>query len=222
MFSLWFYSFFFKEIKIGNWQKMPENLCILTEKMVNGEQTTGRIFRPTPQVSIFMTILISAICWGFMYVIFFVFYSNFIRDVFAGNRNALLMLALFVLLSIYFFYYTFLSYLIFPKWLEKKLNHYFIYVGPEGIIRKDYWRLAFIPWPIVSGAAVSHSYIGGDDVNLSLDLYLKNNRVWSPMLINSYAYGSLWCGLVTYRIDDMRLIANNINLYAKEIGFKIT
>ena len=221
MFSLSFYSLFFREIKIGKWKKMPENLANLSEKIMKNEPVTGQVFRPTPQMSIFMTILMGLICWGFMYVIFFVFYTDFIGSVLKGTITALGMLLLFILLFIYFFYYTFLSYLIFPKWLKNRLNSYFIYIGPEGIIRKDYFRACFIPWSIVNGAIMNHTYVAEEGGNLELDLYIKDHKVWTPMLINSYAFGSLFYGLVTYNVADMRSIENSINNYAKEIGYKI-
>ena len=130
-------------------------------------------------------------------------------------------LVLILFFAIYFFYYSLLSNWFFPSWLKKKHNHYFIYIGPEGILRKDYFRACFIPWSIVSGATVRHGYWGEDGSSLSLDLFIKDHKVWNPMLVNAYAYGSFWYGLVTYDIGDMRLIANTIHNYAKQIGYQI-
>jgi len=39
-------------------------------------------------------------------------------------------------------------------------------------------------------------------------------------VVNSYAYGSIWFGLVTYGMDDMHLIADSINFYSQEVGYK--
>ncbi|MFZ2189927.1 MAG: hypothetical protein WA057_06680 [Candidatus Magasanikiibacteriota bacterium] len=219
MFSLWFYSLFFREIKIGKWQKMPENLANLSEKIMRNEPTSGKIFRPTPQKSWFITILTTVIFVGFFVWLFILGSGIGFFSYVWFKMQWFLVLMLF--LVVYFFYYSILSNWLFPNWLKKKNNHYFIYVGPEGILRKDYFRACFIPWSVVSGAMVNHSYWGEDGSSLSLDLFIKDHKVWNPMLVNSYAHGSFWYGLVTYSMDDMFLIANNIKNYAKEIGFKI-
>ena len=220
MFSLWFYSLFYKDIKFGKWQKMSQNLCILTEEIMRNESVVGRVFRPKPEKNLFMAILISSTSLAFLIVLIFVLGggTSFITYVWFKMQWFMLVLAIMV---IYFFYYSLLCYWIFPGWLQKRLNNYFIYIGPEGIIRKDYFRSAFIPWSAMSGAILNHSYLGDDGASLSLDLFIRNHKVWNPMLINSYAYGSLWFGLVTYDINDMQLIVNEINTYASKIGYKL-
>jgi len=199
---------------------MSETTQFLLQKLVQGEPTAGKVFKPTPEISIFMTILMSVICWGFVFLVFFVFFDWSWSKIIHGEKITWVMIFLLVIFCVYFFYYTFLSYLIFPLWLKKKINDYFIYVGPEGVIRKDYFRTCFIPWTAISGAGVQHTIFGGEASGLELDIYLKNHQVWTPMLINSYAYGSLWHGLVTYRLDDMYSIAQFISQYAAEAGYK--
>ncbi|KKQ27137.1 MAG: hypothetical protein US42_C0014G0034 [Candidatus Magasanikbacteria bacterium GW2011_GWC2_37_14] len=219
MFSLWFYSLFFREINIDKWQKMPANLANLSQKIINGEPVVGKVYRPTPEKSLFMTILMTA--FFVVFILAFVFLLGGGVSFFVYVWQEMRWFVVVALLIIfYFFYYSLLCYWFFPSWLQKKINHYYIYIGPEGILRKDYYRFAYLPWPIVSGAIFNHSYVGDDGASLSLDLFLKNNKVWNPMLVNAYGYGSLWFGLVTYNINDLKLIADNINFYAKEVGFK--
>ncbi|HBU07142.1 MAG TPA: hypothetical protein DEB09_03590 [Candidatus Magasanikbacteria bacterium] len=219
MFSLWFYSLFYKEIEIGKWQKLPENLRSLSEKIVKNEQVSGKVFRPNPQKSLFMTILMTSFFFAFLIVFIFVLGGgvSFLTYVWLKMKW---FIPVAILLIIYFFYYSLLCYWFFPSWLQKKINHYFIYIGPEGILRKDYFRSCFIPWSVMSGAIVNHSYLGDDGASLSLDLFIKEHKVWNPMLVNSYAYGSIWFGLVTYGMDDMHLIADSINFYSQEVGYK--
>ena len=219
MFSLLFYSLFFREIKIGKWQNLPQNLANLSQKIINGEQVVGKVFRPAPQKSLFITILMTG-----LFVSFFVWLYAIGKDISFFNyifMEAWWLALLFLFFVIYFFYHSLLSNLIFPIWLKKNLNHYFIYIGPEGILRKDYFRACFIPWSIVTGSNMYYVVAAAEEgSSLSLDLYLKNHKVWTPMLVNAYSYGSIWYGLVTYDMKDMNLIAQEINFYAKEIGFK--
>ena len=109
------------------------------------------------------------------------------------------------------FYYSFFTYWIGPWWLKKNLDKYFIYIGEEGIVRKDWNVISFIPWDIVTGVMV---VMGVRASGNYVELEIKGHAVFNPKLIKGT--DGVFADWIDYAPQDRRDLGEAIKRFIKE------
>lgn len=165
----------------------------------------GCVFRPTPDVSKVMTVVMG---------LFFIMFSILVFQglSFKGMFTAELWWSFPAVFFVFFilFYYSFFIYWIGPVYVKKNIDNYFIYIGKEGIIRKESGRVALVPWEIITGVSVVFGVRGGGNY---LELEIKGHQVWTPKLVRGANESTLFADWVEYSAQDMRAMKDIIQKF---------
>jgi hypothetical protein len=205
--SLKLYSYFYKEIRVVKKGKLNETLRNLVDRIDNDGNYSGKLFRPTPDPSRLMLFLMSP------FLIFFLF---LMYQVTGGigyiiESRSFYLLFLICVVSFFMFYYSFFTYWIGPWWLKKNLDKYFIYIGDEGIVRKDWNVISFVPWDIVTGVMV---VMGVRASGNYVELEIKGHATFNPKLIKGT--DGVFADWIDYAPQDRRELGAAIKQFIKE------
>ncbi len=200
-----FYSYFHKEIKVIKKKNLSGEIKYLVTNVDNGGNVGGKVFRPTPSTHKVMAIVIGM----FMFIFLGLVFQSMSLD-YIFNTGPWWFIPVFLIVLFFLFYYSFFTYWIGTWYLRKNLDKYFIYVGEEGIIRKDSNKITFIPWDIVTGVNFFSSVRAGGSY---LELEIKGHLVWTPKLVKGASDANVFADWVEYSAQDMRGIESIIKRF---------
>ena len=179
MINLLIQSKFRKYIKVGFPNKLPFEVREVIHKISNNMPVNGEVIKPSTEISI-----ISGFIFGFPVLVVFLYF------LFPMVTNLYYFLG-FLFMFYYFAEMTFLSGIIFPLWVKKNIDKYFIYIGKEGIIKKNMYMVAFIPFDKLIGAKAYFGAPGMGRVSsgfVHLELIFKEGSLFNPALVKLWSF----------------------------------
>ncbi len=200
MINLLIQSKFRKYIKAGLPGKLPPEVRDIIYKISNNIPVKGEIIRPVTDISIVMGIIFG--------IPVFLFFSFVIIPMVTDIYYLLGVLLIFF----YFGEFTFLKGVIFPLWIKKHFNKYFIYIGEKGIIKKNMYTAAFIPFDKLIGAKAyfgSSGYGTRGASRVFLELIVKEGSLFNPVLVTLQS--PFLSDITDYSRDDLKRMENLIN-----------
>ncbi len=201
MLNLYIHSWFRPEFKVGKLKEMPQFISEIVYKIEQEEPVNGRIFRPTPDFSYFQAIAFPI--GALALFLFFLWVSG--SSIF--SMSSLLLFFIFIPFALYL---SLFERYFAPKYVEKHLDQFFVYIGEEGIIKKSRNDVAFIPYDSLKSTRAF--VINGNDVSLSLET--KKGNLFNPNLLTINGKYLIF-DLADYSTYDIRNMVDLINQYIK-------
>lgn len=203
--SLRLYSFFQKEIIVTKKHRLPAETMQLIDQIDNDGAVAGQIFRPTPDGSKIMTVVMGIFVFMFMILVVQGLSLEYLLT--KGDWWAIpaIVTVFFMLL-----YYSFFIYWIGPWWVKHHIHDYFIYIGPEGIIRKDRKKISIVPWDIVTGVQAVFGVRGAGHY---VEIEIRGRALFSPLLIRGTEMTTVFVDWIEYGPSDMQEIQDVAQRY---------
>jgi len=114
-------------------------------------------------------------------------------------------------------YYALWINLLAPGHLRRHAAEYYVYLGPEGALRRDGGTVTYVPWTIVAGSDLALGRVAtsdGMEPVRSLDLRLDRGGFVTPALVKGYGPGVFFQDWFLFSEDQLREMAGLVERYA--------
>lgn len=218
-------SLFDDRIVRGCLERVPAAVRDLAERVANGT-ATGRVFRPSAELE-WVPAVIAWLGLAALVIlpVWFLALSSgaSLRASLRGAGTPTLVLGGLVLLLavLWVAYYALWLNLAAPGYLRRHADQYYVYLGPEGALRRDGGTLTFFPWAIVVGSDLALGRVAtadGMEPVRSLELRLDGGGRLTPALVKGYGPGIFFQDWFEFPEADLREMAGLVERYAAAPG----